>query len=198
MKIEIKCRFTGNVLFTHEAEENTLRLTLEAAVSARANLARANLAGANLVGANLVGADLDGANLAGANLAGADLAGANLAGADLAGANLAGANLAGADLAGAYLAGANLVGANLVGANLAGADLDGEVLTKAPLSLLNLQWSVLVTSQYMRIGCQRHTHEEWAAFDDDAISDMSSGALDFWNQWKGVLLEMCKKHKGEA
>jgi len=183
MKIEIKCRFTGNVLFTHEAEENTLRLTLEAAVSARANLARANLAGAYLARANLAGADLDGANLAGA---------------DLARANLARANLAGADLDGAYLAGANLAGADLAGANLAGADLDGEVLTKAPLSLLNLQWSVLVTSQYMRIGCQRHTHEEWAAFDDDAISDMSSGALDFWNQWKGVLLEMCKKHKGEA
>ena len=138
MKIEIKNRFTGKILFTHDAEGNTIKLTLEAAVSARANLAGANLVGANIAGANLVGANLDGAYLA------------------------------------------------------------GEVLTKTPLSLLNLKWPVLVTSQCMRIGCRRHTHAEWAAFDDDTISDMSPGALDFWNQWKGVLLEMCKQHRGES
>ena len=64
LKIQITARFTGLVLFEHEAENNTMKLTLEAAISARANLARAYLAGANLDGANL-----DGANLAGANLA---------------------------------------------------------------------------------------------------------------------------------
>ena len=64
MKIQITARFTGLVLFEHEAENNTMKLTLEAAISARANLAGANLAGANLAGANL-----DGANLAGAYLA---------------------------------------------------------------------------------------------------------------------------------
>ena len=71
-----------------------MKLTLEAAISARANLARANLAGAYLAGAYLDGANLDGANLDGANLARANLDGANLAGANLDGANLAGANLA--------------------------------------------------------------------------------------------------------
>jgi hypothetical protein len=85
MKIEIKCSLTGTVLFEHDAEVNTIKLTLEAAVKA----------GANLDGANLAGANLDGANLAGANLAGANLDGANLAGANLDGANLAGANLDG-------------------------------------------------------------------------------------------------------
>jgi len=63
MKIQITARFTGAVLFEHEAENNTMKLTLEAAISAGANLVRANLAGANLVGANLVRANLDGANL---------------------------------------------------------------------------------------------------------------------------------------
>jgi uncharacterized protein YjbI with pentapeptide repeats len=111
MKIEIKCRFSGSVLYSHEAENNSMRVTLEAAISARAYLAGANLAGANLAGAYLDGAYLAGANLAGANLAGANLAGANLAGAYLAGANLAGAYLDGANLAGAYLDGANLAGA---------------------------------------------------------------------------------------
>ncbi len=95
MKIEIKCRFSAKTLFEHEAENNTLRLTVEAGVKVGANLA-----GANLDGANLDGANLDGANLAGANLDGAYLDGANLDGAYLAGANLAGANLDGAKLLG--------------------------------------------------------------------------------------------------
>ena len=64
LKIQITARFTGLVLFEHEAENNTMKLTLEAAISARANLAGANLARANLAGANL-----DGANLARAYLA---------------------------------------------------------------------------------------------------------------------------------
>ena len=68
MKIEIKCRFSGSVLFSHEAEDNSMKLTLEAAVSARANLDGANLVRANLYGANLDGANLDGANLDGAKI----------------------------------------------------------------------------------------------------------------------------------
>ena len=50
MKIEIKCRFSGKVLFEHNAENNTLRLTLEAGVKAGANLGGAYLGGAYLVG----------------------------------------------------------------------------------------------------------------------------------------------------
>lgn len=45
MKIEIKCRFGGIVLFEHTAESNTLKITVEAAVKAGAILACANLAG---------------------------------------------------------------------------------------------------------------------------------------------------------
>ena len=93
MKIEIKCRFSGSVLFSHDIENNTMRMTLEAAVSARANLARANLDGANLARTNL-----DGANLVGAYLVDAYLVDANLVDANLAGANLARANLVGAKI----------------------------------------------------------------------------------------------------
>ena len=95
MKIEIKCRFSGKVLFEHDVENNTTKLTVEAAVKAGANLD-----GASLYGANLDGASLYGASLARASLARASLSGANLSGANLSGANLAGANLAWADLDG--------------------------------------------------------------------------------------------------
>ena len=192
MKIEIKCSFSGSVLFTHEAEANSQKITLEAAVKAGANLAGANLAGANLAGANLAGA-----NLAGANLARANLAGANLAGANLDGANLDGANRAGAYLADAYLDGANLAGANLAGAYLAGANLAGETLTKAPISLLNLKWNVLITARFMRIGCQRHDHDTWKQFTDYEIGKMSPGALEFWTQWKGPMLAMCDAYRDD-
>ena len=132
MKLKITARFTGSVLFEHEAENNTIKLTLEAAVKA---------------GANLAGAYLDGANLA--------------------------------------------------GANLAGAYLDGEVINKAPISLLNLQWNVLITSRYMRIGCQRHTHKEWKEFSDIKIKSMSSTALEFWKKWKSTLIALCETYSEE-
>ena len=73
MKIQIKARFSAAVLFEHEAENNNVSITLQAAVKARANLDGANLAGAYLAGANLAGANLAGAYLAGAYLAGAYL-----------------------------------------------------------------------------------------------------------------------------
>lgn len=68
MKIEIESRYTGEVLFEHEAEGNTIEKTLEAAVKACADLTDANLAGANLTGADLRSANLTDAYLRGANL----------------------------------------------------------------------------------------------------------------------------------
>ena len=176
MKIQITDLFSGLVLFEHEAERNTVALTLVADVKARVNLTDARLDGASLVGAKLDGAKLVGANLVGANLYGA---------------SLVGANLTDARLDGAKLDGARLVGAKLDGAKLVGANLDGEILNKAPISLLNLHWPVLITSQYMRIGCQRHTHKEWGVFTDREIKSMAPGAISFWRKWKAPLLAMC-------
>ena len=103
--IEIKHRFTGEVLFTGEAGMS-LRDTLEKATAKRADLRRADLRGADLRRADLQGADLQGADLQGADLRRADLQGADLQGADLQGAYLQGADLQGADLQGADLQGA--------------------------------------------------------------------------------------------
>jgi hypothetical protein len=93
MKIEIKNRWSLEVLFAFECKDNTIALTLKAALEAKADLYGANLRGANLRGANLRGANLYGADLYGANLRGANLYGANLRGANLYGADLYGADL---------------------------------------------------------------------------------------------------------
>ena len=119
---------------------------------------------------------------------------ANLYGADLRGAYLDGANLDGANLYGANLRCVNLDGANLDGAYLSGADLDGEKLTKSPLVITGLRYWCLISDGYMRLGCKRFTHEEWAEFSDDEIEKMDSCALEFWKQWKESLLAMCKAH----
>ena len=78
MKIEIKSRFSLEVLFSHECEDNSVAITLAAAINAKTDLRGADLRGADLRGANLYGANLYGANLRSADLRGADLYGANL------------------------------------------------------------------------------------------------------------------------
>jgi uncharacterized protein YjbI with pentapeptide repeats len=164
MKIEIKSRFTGEVLFSHEAEENSVKITLLAAIEAEANLREANLREADLRGANLYGANLREANLYGA---------------DLRGANLREANLYGADLREADMRGANLYGANLL---------------KTPLFIYNLEWDVTITTQHLRIGCQIHLISEWKSFDDKAISKMASSAVKFWTKHKTALIALCDAH----
>ena len=168
--IQIKSRFTGNVLKEVDA---------------------ANLRGANLRGANLRASGLCAADLRAANLCGADLCGANLRGANLRYADLCDADLCYADLCGADLCYADLCGANLRGADLCGANLRGEKLKSIPVFIYGLKWFVTVTNEFLTIGCQRHTHAEWAAFSDEQISDMDEGALNLWQMWKPSLLSVC-------
>ena len=195
---QIKSWLTGAVLFGCDVPDAhsgmAARFALEKATQSRADLSRANLSGADLSGANLYGANLCGANLCGANLSRANLCGANLYGANLCGANLCGANLCGANLSRANLCGANLSRAYLSGANLYGAKIDGEEIKKPPVQIGGLAWDVLITEGFMRIGCQRHTHEAWAEFGPDEIHDMAGNATEFWEQWKAILLSICKEH----
>ena len=81
IRIDIKSIF-GNVLFSLEKENNTIKDTLAEAYLKDADLEYADLEGADLEGAYLRGANLRDANLKGAYLKDADLKGANLKGAD--------------------------------------------------------------------------------------------------------------------
>lgn len=108
IKIEIRNRWTGLVVFEYTKEGNTITETVLDAIRRGADLHSADLCDANLRGAdlrcaNLCDVDLRDADLRDADLRCADLCGANLCDADLRGANLRGANLYGADLRGANL-----------------------------------------------------------------------------------------------
>ena len=128
IKIEIKNRFTGDIIFSYEAENNTIKKTVEEAVRQ----------GASLIGASLIGASLNGASLNGALLNGASLNGASLNGASLNGASLNGALLNGASLDGASLNGASLNRASLNRASLDGASLNRASLNRASLNRASL------------------------------------------------------------
>ena len=127
--LEIKNRFTGNVIFT--STKTTWKEAVEEAVEncadlSEANLHYADLCDADLREANLYEANLYEANLSEANLYSADLRDANLSEANLYRADLRDANLREVNLNGAYLYGANLRGANLNGAELMNAKFYGE------------------------------------------------------------------------
>jgi len=177
-KIEIKS-ILGEVLFTYEAENATIKDAVENAVLQKFNLIDADLRGAELRGANLRGAnlidadlidadlidaDLRGANLRGAELRGAELRGANLIDADLRGADLIDADLIDADLIDADLRGAELRGANLRGANLRGANLRGAKNTENAYMPLFCKWSYSILGDKIQIGCETRTIEEWDEF----------------------------------
>ena len=136
----------------------------------------------------------------GAILLGANLSGANLSGADLSFANLSFANLSFADLSGADLSGAILRGAILLGANLSGADLgQGQKASIPPLFVEGLCWPVMVTDCHIMIGCEVHTTDEWAAFDNERIARMDGcSARLFWGQWKKPLLAMARAHQSKV
>ena len=153
IKIEIRNRWTGSVVFEYTKEGNTITETVLEAIRRGADLCDANLRGADLCGADLCGANLRGANLCGADLCDADLRGANLCGADLRNANLRGANLRGADLCDANLRGANLRGADLCDANLRGANLCGANLYGADLCDANLRGADLCGAKGCYLSC---------------------------------------------
>ena len=139
IKIEIRNRWTGSVVFEYTKEGNTITETVLDAIRRGADLRDADLCGADLCGADLCGANLCGAYLCGADLCGANLRDADLRDADLYDADLYGADLYGADLRGADLRDADLRGANLCDADLCGAYLCGANLYDADLRGANLR-----------------------------------------------------------
>jgi len=136
MKIEIKHRYTGEVIYSYECESNTIKRTVEKAVKDNANLEYANL---------------EYADLRNANLRNANLRNANLWNADLENANLENANLENANLEDANLRNANLWNAN---------NLDKTI--RVPM---HCKWSHGITNgNLIHIGCEKRTIEEWDLF----------------------------------
>jgi hypothetical protein len=142
----------------YESDHQTIRETVEEAVTNGANLNDAYLNDANLIGANLIGANLIGAYLNGANLNGAYLNGANLNDANLRGANLIGAYLNGANLNDAYLIGAILTPEIILTSDDCAMPMHG-------VCVIGLKYSITILGNYAKIGCHVKTIADWLAYE---------------------------------
>ena len=60
------------------------------------------------------------------------------------------------------------------------------------LSINGLRWPVSTDGKSIQIGCQHHSVEEWAGFDDRVIARMDSDALAFWTQHKKTVLGLAE------
>lgn len=80
---------------------------------------------------------------------------------------------------------------------VADADLgQDQKATIPPVFIFGSTWPVMVTDAHIKIGCQVHTTEEWAAFTDEQIFAMDGrDALRFWARWKEPLLAMARAHQ---
>ena len=109
--------------------------------------------------------------------------------ADLRDTDLSYANLRYADLSYANLRNADLSYANLRNADLRNADL--RFLRSAngkEFACMNAgEYQVVLSKERIAIGCKFFTVEEWKEFDDDKISKMDDGALEWWKQWKELV-----------
>ena len=68
MLIQIKHRFSAKVLFEHDCEDNSLKLTLKLAIEKKVDLSGSDLSYSNLSGSNLRGSNLSGSDLSGSDL----------------------------------------------------------------------------------------------------------------------------------
>ena len=131
IKIEIKNRITGKILFEYEKDNNTIKDTVIEAIKS------------------------------GAYLRGAYLSGAYLSGADLSGAYLRGADLRGADLSGAYLSGAYLTGADLSGADLSGNKIETANVFTGLYKYVVIAYITETKGKRVKMGCFDRSLEEW-------------------------------------
>lgn len=134
----IWCRTSGKILFQHQCENNSTRLTLEAAVAANIDLTGADLTGKDLSYANLPGAALAGAKLSGAKLTGVNFYKANLCRAQMSFCKMTGAKMSFCKLAGAnfnrsILNDVNFYRADLSDSKLSHVKLYGATLNKTRL-----------------------------------------------------------------
>ena len=110
-------------------------------------------------------------------------------------ANLRGAKMQEANLQDAKLHGVNLQGANLLGANLLGAIIDGEKVKVQPVVISSFKYFIMITDSRMRIGCQVHTHDEWATMSDNRIPYHD---IEAWHAHRDMLLAVCRWQQGIA
>ena len=187
MKIEIKCRFTGRVLFEHDCENNTIKATVQKALAVKANLS----------GSDLRNSDLRNSDLNGSDLSYSDLRNSDLRNSDLNGSNLSYSNLIYSDLSYSNLNGSNLSYSNLNGSDLRNSDLNGSDLSYSNLREAKLKDGSKITDAkrpVFSLGPIGSEQRMMMAFATDSGIKIQTGC--FFGTVEEFKAQLTKKHSG--
>ena len=114
---------------------------------------------------------------------------ADLQYADLQGVDLRHPNLQHTDLRHANLRHTDLRHANLQGADFQYADFfDTVYQDQIPIIINTEYYNIVKTKDFIEIGCQIHSTDEWRAMTDVEIGKMDVNALVFWEKYKKLVL----------
>lgn len=79
--------------------------------------------------------------------------------------------------------------ANLSRASLYGATYGENILIgENPRFILGLRWEIYVFKDHIKIGCEIHSKKSWRKFSNSEILSMDRNALEFWKQYKSLIL----------
>jgi carbonic anhydrase/acetyltransferase-like protein (isoleucine patch superfamily) len=68
------------------------------------------------------------------------------------------------------------------------AELYGDAIcTKVVNVIYASEYTVTISDNFIKIGCQNHLITDWYSFTDEQISRMACGALAWWKIWKPIL-----------
>ena len=175
IKIQIKNRFTGSIIFEYEKENNTIKKTVAQYIKEEIEKGKTH--------ADLNSADLSYADLRSADLSYADLSYANLTHADLNYANLRSANLTHADLTHADLNYANLRSANLRSANLSYANLDKRYIQVSCIGSNKRMTTYCFEDDIIWCGCFKGTLKEF----EEKVNETHANNAQYLKEYLGFI-----------
>jgi hypothetical protein len=76
------------------------------------------------------------------------------------------------------------------------ADLRGAILPNS--TLLTPRYHVVWWNDQLVIGCQQFSINEWREFTDNQIKEMDLGALEWWRDWKDIIMAAIELSEKEA
>jgi len=92
---------------------------------------------------------------------------------------------------------ARVLGGSVIKIGIAGsfARVTQQLTTQARV-LTGLNWTVTILDKHMQIGCKCRTFQAWKMMTDSDIDEMHPDALEFWTQYKDILLALCDSQGG--
>jgi uncharacterized protein YjbI with pentapeptide repeats len=203
--IEIKHRYTNAVLFCGDFAN--MQLAVEAAIKEKVSLDYADLSntrfdGTSFVGTRFVGTSFVGTSFVGTSFVGTRFVGTRFVdtsfddtrfdGTSFVGTRFDGTSFVGTSFVGTRFDGTSFVGTRFDGTSFVGTRFDGNPITKQPIYISGFPWSVTILQHCMLIGCQHHSHAEWANLGEDIIEDAGGKkAVELWAIYKSILLALC-------